>query len=114
MTAAAGRLYEKTLAADERIPWDWIEKSIERRVGGEPGTWNGPLILAAPEGRTADPNALAGFAYGAWLRGFGGYLSYVGVADWARRMGVGTKLFELFFEVVGSDAKRVGEPLPFV
>src|SRR5262249_258779 len=96
MVQAAGRLYEQTLAADERIPWAWIERSVGDR--DRPGGWNKHLILTAPEGRTDDPAALAGYVYGAFLPGYGGYLCYVGVADWARRMGVGTTLYGAFYD----------------
>lgn len=114
MTAAAGRLYEQTLPADERIPWYWIEKSVAERARTRPGGWSRHLLLAAPEGRTDDPDALAGFVYGALIPGFGGYLCYVGVADWARRVGVATRLYEQFFRVLQVDAGETGEPLPFV
>lgn len=110
---AAGRLYEQTLDPDERIPWVWIERSI----GGSwarPSGWRKHLILAAPEGRTDDPEALAGYAYGAFIPGYGGYLCYVGVADWARRMGVGRTLFTAFFDAMRADARACGERLPFV
>lgn len=110
---AAGRLYEQTLDPDERIPWVWIERSI----GGSwarPSGWRKHLILAAPEGRTDDPEALAGYAYGAFIPGYGGYLCYVGVDELCRGAGVGTKLFEAFFERVAADAAAAGEPLPFV
>jgi hypothetical protein len=116
MIRAAGRLYEQTLAPDERIPWVWIERTVanRERPAGRTADWVKHLILAAPEGRTDDPEALAGYVYGAYIPGYGGYLCYVGVADWARRMGVGTVLFEAFFEAVRADARAIGEPLPFV
>jgi hypothetical protein len=114
MTAAAGRLYEQTLAADERIPWMWIEKSVADRANAKPGGWSKHLLLATPEGQTNDPNALAGYVYGALIPGYGGYLCYVGVADWARRLGVGTRLFEEFFRRMQADAAETGEKLPFV
>ncbi|HJZ55823.1 MAG TPA: hypothetical protein VKE74_12720 [Gemmataceae bacterium] len=112
MVQAAGRLYEQTLAPDERIPWAWIERSVGDR--DRPGGWNKHLILTAPEGRTDDPAALAGYVYGAFLPGYGGYLCYVGVADWARRMGVGTTLYGAFYDVMRADAREAGETLPFV
>src|SRR5258707_1386462 len=112
MMGAAERLYERTLDPDERIPWIWIEKTVSGGV--KPGGWRKHLILAAPEGRTTDPNGLAGYVYGAFIPGYGGYLCYVGVADWARRMGIGTKLYEAFFEAMRNDAKAAEEPLPFV
>ena len=47
-------------------------------------------------------------------RSYGGYLCYIGVADWARRMGVGTRLYDQFFRQMAVDAGELGEPLPFV
>jgi len=114
MTKAAADLYEKTLAPDERIPWIWIEKSVESRTKTKPGGWTKHLLLAAPDGRTDDPAALAGYVYGALVPNFGGYLCYIGVADWARRMGIGTRLFDQFFRQMAVDAGETGEPLPFV
>lgn len=117
MTQAAGDLYEKTLAADERIPWIWIEKSVESRTKTKPGKadgWTKHLLLAAPNDRVDDPTALAGYVYGALIPNYGGYLCYIGVADWARRMGVGTRLFDQFFRQMSVDAGELGAPLPFV
>ncbi len=112
MVRAAGRLYEETLASDERIPWIWIERAVEGRM--RPGGWRKHLLLAAPEGRTDDPETLAGYAYGAYIPGYGGYLCYIGVAESARRLGVGTRLFDCFFEKMAADSREAGEPLPFV
>ena len=117
MTRAAAGLYERTLAADERIPWIWIEQSVESRTKTKPGKadgWTKHLLLAAPESRVDDPAGLAGFVYGALIPNFGGYLCYVGVADWARRMGVGTRLYDQFFRQMAVDAGEHGAPLPFV
>ena len=116
MVEAARQLYEQTLAADERIPWMWIEQSVADRAKNKPrrGGWSRHLLLATPEGGQDDPTALAGYVYGALLPGYGGYLCYVGVADWARRMRVGTRLYEQFFKVLRVDAGELGEPLPFV
>lgn len=114
MTRAAAELYERTLAPEERIPWMWIERSVESRTRTKPGGWTKHLLLAAPEGRTDDPSALAGYVYGALIPGYGGYLCYIGVADWARRMGVGTRLFDQFFRQMSVDAGETGSPLPFV
>jgi hypothetical protein len=112
VTRAAGRLYERTLDPDERIPWAWIERSIGRPAA--PGGWHKHLLLAAPAGHEDDPGWLAGYAYGAFLPGYGGYLCYVGVAPWARRLGVGTRLFGEFFRTMRADARAAGERLPFV
>jgi len=117
MTRAAGDLYEKTLPVDERIPWIWIEKSVESRTKTKPGKadgWTKHLLLAAPENRVDDPTALAGYVYGALIHNYGGYLCYIGVADWARRMGVGTRLFDQFFRQMAVDAGEHGTSLPFV
>ena len=114
MTRAAAGLYEGTLAPDERIPWYWIEKSVESRTRTKPGGWTKHLLLAAPEGRTDDPAGLAGFVYGALIPNYGGYLCYIGVANWARRMGVGTRLYDQFFRQMSVDAGELGMPLPFV
>jgi len=114
VTRAAGRLYEQTLAADERIPWVWIERAVEGRAAPKPGSWSKHLLLAAPEGRAADPDGLAGYAYGSFIPGYGGYLCYLGVAEWARRLGIGTRLYEEFYRVAAADAWSVGESLPFV
>jgi hypothetical protein len=110
---AAGELYEATLDADERIPWAWIERGVGDRTGVKPGTWARHLILAA-DGRTDDPAALLGYAYGAYLPGYGGYVCYVGVAEAARRRGVGKRLFGAMFEALATDAVAAGEDLPFV
>lgn len=102
-------MYEQTLDEDERIPWEWIERSVSGRGG--PEGWRRHLLLAGPDD---DPNGLNGYAFGSFLPGFGGYLCYVGVDPTARRSGVGTRLFEEFFRRMRADARRAGEPLPFV
>ncbi|QDU19121.1 GNAT family N-acetyltransferase [Urbifossiella limnaea] len=104
---AAGRLYERTLDPDERIPWEWIERGIGNPTGRTAG-WKRHLILAEVG------DALAGYAYGAFIPGYGGYLCYLGVDEACRGAGVGTKLFAAFFERVAADAAATGEPLPFV
>lgn len=116
MVKAAGALYEKTLSADERIPWMWIERSVHERSKSKPraGGWSKHLLLAAPAGEEDNPDALAGYVYGALLPGYGGYLCYLGVDERARRLGVGSRLFEQFFKVLRVDAGELGESLPFV
>jgi hypothetical protein len=117
LTLAAGDLSELTLPVVERIPWIWIEKSVESRTKTNPGRadgWTKHLLLAAPENRLDDPAALAGYVYGAHIPNYGGYLCYIGVADWARRMGVGTRLFDQFFRQMAVDAGELAAPLPFV
>lgn len=110
----AERLYEQTLDADERIPWSWIERTVTDPRERRPTGWLKHLVLAAPESELDNPAALAGFAYGALLPGYGGYLSYVGVAEMARKKGVGTRLFDCFSKILMADATLLGEPLPFI
>lgn len=130
LVRAAERLYEATQHPDERIPWGWIARSVKGRSQWRPGSWGKHLVLATPG--TADPTGvagadwkpdstdpsaaekLAGFAYGAHLPGFGGYVCYVGVDDRFRRRGVGTRLFDLAFKLFAADATASDESLPFV
>ena len=117
MTQAAGDLYEKTLPVDERIPWIWIEKSVESRTKTKPGKadgWTKHLLLAAPETASMTRPRWRGTSTAALIPNYGGYLCYIGVADWARRMGVGTRLFDQFFRQMAVDAGELGAPLPFV
>ncbi|MFO0847085.1 MAG: GNAT family N-acetyltransferase [Gemmataceae bacterium] len=72
------------------------------------------MLIATPEERTADPDALAGFLYGTHLPGYGGYVCYLGVDERFRRRGVGTRLFDQAFKVLAADAGAADEPLPFV
>jgi GNAT superfamily N-acetyltransferase len=112
MVQAARQLYERTLDPVERIPWVWIERSA--LTPAKPGGWRKHLILAAPAGRETEPDGLAGYAYGAFIPGYGGYLCYVGVSPEARRLGVGTRLFDAFFDAMRADAQAADESLPFV
>jgi GNAT superfamily N-acetyltransferase len=114
MTVAAAKIYEETLAPNERIPWEWIERSLMSREQSRPASRRRHLLLAAPEGRESDPAALAGYSYGSFIPGYGGYLCYMAVAEWARRHGVGSRLMEQFFRQMAVDAGAIGEPLPFV
>lgn len=104
---AAGRLYERTLDPDERIPWEWIERGLGNPSGRTAG-WKRHLLLAE-----VGPT-LAGYAYGAFIPGYGGYLCYLGVDEACRGAGVGTQLFEAFFARVAADAAAAGESLSFV
>jgi GNAT superfamily N-acetyltransferase len=103
--AQAGRLYERTLDADERIPWAWIRRGAGTRPAGG---WARHLLLA---GR---PGNVLGFAYGAYIPNFGGYICYVGVDGRSRGKGVGTGLYYSLFDLFRRDAARAGETLPFV
>ena len=111
---AAERLYVATQHPDERIPWGWIARSLKGRVGWRPGMWGNHLLIAMPEEHATNPDELAGFAYGAHLPAYGGYISYLGVAEAYRRRGVGTRLFNQMFKLLAADAGAIDEPLPFV
>ncbi|QEL15659.1 GNAT family N-acetyltransferase [Limnoglobus roseus] len=112
--AAAERLYEGTIAAGERIPWMWIERAAGEKNVRRPTGWMKHLILATAGPNFDDPEALLGYAYGAFIPGFGGYICYVGVSEKARKQGVGSRLFESMFTAFAADATYAGESLPFV
>lgn len=112
--AAAQQLYETTIDADERIPWMWIERAVGERHLRRPTGWAKHLILASDGPNFDEPAALLGYAYGAFIPGFGGYICYVGVSEAARSKGVGARLFESMFKTFTADAAYAGEPLPFV
>jgi ribosomal protein S18 acetylase RimI-like enzyme len=108
---AVRRLYEATQAPGERIPWEWLERSVARRRRWRPGAWSGHLLVAAND---PDDSAPVGFAYGAHVPDYGGYVCYLGVDPAARGRGVGTRLFRQFYDLFQVDAGSYGEPLPFV
>lgn len=114
LVRAAEGLYNSTQHPDERIPWGWIARSLKGRSAVRPGGTGRHLLLATPEEHADDPAHLAGFAYGSHIPGYGGYVSYLGVADTYRRRGVGVALFEAMFLALRADAGAADEPLPFV
>ena len=101
-------LYEATQADDERIPWEWIGRTPERRAGWKPGRWSPHLIVAE------EPGGPVGFIYGGLIPNFGGYVCYMGVAPAARGRGVGTALFRSIFDPLRHDGAVEGGGLPFV
>ncbi|HEY8503740.1 MAG TPA: GNAT family N-acetyltransferase [Gemmataceae bacterium] len=109
----ARRLYETTQAPDEQIPWEWIGSAAAKRHSWRPGRWSPHLLLAAPL-LNGDIGPLAGFAYGAHIPGFGGYVCYLGVDPAARQRGVATRLFGQMFRVLAVDAGAEGTELPFI
>lgn len=113
LVQAAERLYVVTQHPDERIPWGWIARSLKGRVGWRPGKSGNHLLVAMPEEHAANPDQLAGFAYGTHLPGYGGYVNYLGVAEAYRRRGVGTRLFDQMLKLLAADAGAIDEPLPF-
>ncbi len=114
LVRAAEQLYVETQHPDERIPWGWIARSIKGRVGWRPGSTGRHLLVATPGETPTDPAALAGFAYGTHLPGYGGYVSYLGVSEKYRKRGVGTRLMSQMFKLLAADAGAIDEPLPFV
>jgi hypothetical protein len=107
------QLYELTQAPEERIPWEWLQGSIERRQNWRPGRWC-PHLLVTAAGGAEGLGALTGFIYGGHIPSFGGYVCYLGVDPKARKQGAGTRLYEQFFHVLAVDAAAEGKPLPFV
>ena len=108
--AAARRLYETTLAADERIPWNWLERAVKGKAVGARGSWCRHLILATPPGR---PEEVAGYLFGTYMPGFAGYVSYMGVDDRYRGRGIGSSLYHAAFATFEKDAALVDERCPF-
>src|SRR5262245_60896848 len=109
--ARARRLYEATQPADERIPWEWVERAVTRRWAWRPGRWSPRLFLA---GRRGPGRAALGFVYGLHLPDYGGYMSYVGVLPAQRGRGVAARLVEALTCAFRLDAACEGPPLPFV
>jgi GNAT superfamily N-acetyltransferase len=105
------QLYESTQAEAERIPWEWLLRGVGRRRRWRPGRWSPHLLVAAQD---ADDPAPLGFAYGAHVPEFGGYICYLGVDPATRGRGVGSRLFLHFYDVLQVDASASAEPLPFV
>ena len=98
-------LYDATQHPDERVPWAWVSGSLG--ASGKPG---GPTrhLLVAESGGT-----VTGFVMGVHLPGYGGYVSYLGVAPAARGRGVGGALFDALFGRFEFDAVHRAEPLAF-
>lgn len=114
MLAAVERLYHRTQNPNERIPWAWIARSLQAKADWQPGQPARHLILAHPERLNGEAGPLAGFLLSTFLPGFGGYVSYMGVAPKFRGRGIGTRLFEQAFKLLAADAGAIDELLPFV
>jgi GNAT superfamily N-acetyltransferase len=108
---AARAIYETTLDEDERIPWEWLARTPERRRQWRPGQRRPHLVVATPKD---EPNRAVGFGYGAFLPGYGGYVCYLGVDPALRGRGAGTLLFRFLFELIDSAASLSSMPLPFI
>ncbi len=114
LVRAAERLYLTTQHPAERIPWGWIAKSLKGRAARRPNAAGSHLLTATPEEHVESAEHLAGFAYGSYVPGYGGYLSYLGVAQAYRKRRVGTRLMAQMGKVLAADAGGVDEALPFV
>lgn len=108
---SARALYESVLDESERIPWEWLARTPDRRRAWRPGERRGHLVIATP--RAAEDRAI-GFGYGAFIPGYGGYVCYLGVDPRERGRGIGTKLFELLFRLIEDAARSSDIPLPFI
>jgi hypothetical protein len=107
------RLYETTLDAEERIPWEWVVGAVADRRDWRPGRWSRHLLVAGPRRQRAPARPL-GFAYGLHLPGYGGYACYLGVDPKERRRGMGGTLLRLLVEFLRLDALCEGASFPFV
>jgi GNAT superfamily N-acetyltransferase len=112
--AQAGALYEATQPADERIPWEWIARSVAGRAARRPGDWCPHLILATSRATRRGAEDVVGFAHGIFLGGLGGYLAYLGVDERQRGRGVGRRLIGTLAAVFQVDSAGLGAELPFV
>ncbi len=114
LLADVRRLYESTLAPAERIPWEWLQRAVARRVAWRPGLYCPHLLVAAARAASGQLGPVNGFVYGGHVPVYGGYGCYLGVEEAARRRGVATRLLEQFFREVAVDAGAEGTGLPFV
>jgi GNAT superfamily N-acetyltransferase len=108
---SARSLYETVLDEAERIPWEWLARTPERRRQWQPGQRRSHLVVAMP--RAAAERAI-GFGYGAFIPDYGGYICYLGVDPVDRGRGIGTRLFEFLFQLLDDAARRSCKPLPFI
>src|SRR5688500_15265433 len=93
---AVRSLYESVLDEAERIPWEWLARTPERRRGWQPGQRRSHLVVATLQMEAERP---IGFGYGAFLPGYGGYVCYLGVDPAFRGRGAGARLFEFLFHL---------------
>lgn len=107
----ARELYESVLDEAERIPWEWLARTAERRRDWHPGERRSHLVVATPKDRPLSPN---GFGYGAFLPAYGGYVCYLGVDPASRGQGIGALLFRFIFGLIEDAARQSGMPLPYI
>ncbi len=109
LLVAVRQLYESALDEAERVPWEWLERSVKTRRDWKPGTTNKHLMVS-----TTTTGELAGFAFAMYLPGYGGYISYVAVEPHFRGHGVANKLFRFAYQLMRIDAMACYEAMPFV
>ncbi len=108
---SARSLYESVLDEAERISWEWLARTPERRRQWQPGQRRGHLVVATP--RAATERAI-GFGYGAFIPGYGGYVCYLGVDPAVRGRGIGALVFEFLFQLLDDAWRTSALPLPFI
>jgi GNAT superfamily N-acetyltransferase len=105
------KLYETTLDESERIPWDWIERGLNRRAKGKSRSKIPHLIVRESQ---TDETEVDGFVLGLTIPQWAGYLSYLGVNDQVRGKGIGRDLMESMIERMEFEASRQGFETPYV
>ena len=116
LTATRG-IYETTLSDEERIPWEWIERSLSAPRGeisaGAP-RWRPHLVIGGNADDGVEIDTPLGFVYGSYYPGWAGYVCYLCVDPLGRGRGLATKLFEGICGILEDDARRGGSELPFL
>lgn len=110
----ARRIYEACLPEEERIPWRWIKEGLSEERVWDGERWSCHLLLAGRRRFGEGKRRVVGFAYGAYVPGFGGYGGYLGVDPHYRGQGLGMRLWRLLIQRLQLDAACAGVPLPFV
>lgn len=83
-------IYEQTLDAAERIPWEWIIHALDWPPMADRRTH----LLTARRERPGRKDQILGFILASFLPRLGGYVSYVAVDPRARGRGVGAFLYK--------------------
>jgi GNAT superfamily N-acetyltransferase len=99
-------LYEHTISASERIPWEWLSGS----VSAMPWQLRRSHLITAE--RDTAKSSLLGFVTGSYLARYGGYLPYVAVDPRARGRGVGASLYRALIRRLRRSANSLERELP--
>jgi GNAT superfamily N-acetyltransferase len=103
-------LYEQSINASERIPWEWLA-GFARAYAPLPRKSHLIVAQRYSDGRDGP---IYGFVTGLYLPRFGGYLSYVAVDPRARGRGIGAKLYKALIRRLWRSARAYGQSLPFL